>query len=65
MAVPRWRPGTEVRAVLRDGAEPWVAVGHRLGIVELLPTEHEDDVVGHLGPGRPRPGLGPAERAGG
>ena len=27
-----------------------VAVGFSLGIVELLPREHEDEVVGHLGP---------------
>lgn len=45
----RWRgPAHEVRAVLETGS--WVAVGHRLGIVELVRTEAEDAVVGHLGP---------------
>ncbi len=41
-------PAHEVRAVLRT--EAWVAVGFRLGILELIPTEREDEVVGHLGP---------------
>lgn len=46
----RWHggPDHEVRAVLRT--EPWVAVGYRLPVVELLPTSREGDVVGHLGP---------------
>jgi endonuclease-8 len=45
----RWTgPGHEVRAVLTTA--PRVAVGYRLGITELLPTKHERNVVGHLGP---------------
>jgi endonuclease-8 len=45
----RWRgPGFQVRAVLRT--EPWVAVGFRLAVCELLATEREHEVVGHLGP---------------
>ena len=45
---PWRRPAHQARVVLRtDGA---VAVGFSLGIVELLPTEREDDAVGHLGP---------------
>ena len=45
----RWRgPDFQVRAVLRT--EPWVAVGFRLAICELLPTAREQEVVGHLGP---------------
>lgn len=46
----RWTggPGWQVRAVLRT--EPWLAVGYRLPVVELLPTDREADVVGHLGP---------------
>jgi endonuclease VIII len=45
----RWRgPDFQVRVVLRT--EPWVAVGFRLGICELLPTAREHEVVGHLGP---------------
>ena len=45
----RWRgPNFQVRAVLET--EQWVAVGFRLAKVELLPTEEEHEVVGHLGP---------------
>jgi formamidopyrimidine-DNA glycosylase len=45
----RWRgPGFQVRVVLV--AEPWTAVGFRLGICELLATDREHEVVGHLGP---------------
>jgi endonuclease-8 len=45
----RWRgPGHEVRAVLET--ERWVAVGFRLGVVELLPTARESEVIVHLGP---------------
>ena len=38
----------DVRAVL--GAGVWTAVGHRLGMLDLVTTGEEDDVVGHLGP---------------
>lgn len=45
----RWRgPGHEVRAVL-EAAER-VAVGFRLVTVELIATDREADVLGHLGP---------------
>lgn len=45
----RWRgPGWQVRLVLET--EPWVAVGFRLGVLDVLPTSQEDEVVGHLGP---------------
>jgi formamidopyrimidine-DNA glycosylase len=45
----RWRgPDFQVRVVLRTA--PWVAVGFRLGVCELLPTAAEQEVVGHLGP---------------
>lgn len=46
----RWTggPDWQVRVVLQT--KPWVAVGYRLPVVELLPTEREADVVGHLGP---------------
>ena len=45
----RWRgPGWHVRVVLET--EPWVAVGFRLGVVDVFPTSKEDEVVGHLGP---------------
>ena len=45
----RWgKPGHLARVVLDAGDVS--AVGFQLGIVELLPREREDDVVGHLGP---------------
>ena len=53
----RWRvrPATDrvpqahqIRLVL--GNDTWQAVGYQLGIVEVLATAKEDDVVGHLGP---------------
>lgn len=45
----RWRhPGFQARAVLRT--EEAEAVGFLLGILEVVPREREDDVVGHLGP---------------
>jgi endonuclease-8 len=46
----RWRGGPqhEIRAVLETA--PWTAVGYRLPVLELLATDDEDSVVGHLGP---------------
>ena len=45
----RWRgPHRLVRAVLET--DKWVAVGFRLGVVDVFPTSREEDVVGHLGP---------------
>jgi len=45
----KWRgPGFQVRAVFET--DDRVAVGFRLGIVELLSTDEEHRVVGHLGP---------------
>jgi endonuclease-8 len=45
----RWRgPGHQVRAVLET--EDRVAVGFRLGICDLIATDKEHEVVGHLGP---------------
>lgn len=45
----RWgKPAHLARVVL--AAEGRTAVGFQLGIVELLPRDREDDVVGHLGP---------------
>jgi endonuclease-8 len=46
----RWAggPAWQVRAVLENAT--WQAVGYRLPVIELLPTDREDDVVGHLGP---------------
>ena len=45
----RWpRPAHQARVVLETEAK--VAVGFSLGVVELLPTDAELGVVGHLGP---------------
>jgi endonuclease VIII len=46
----RWRggPAWQVRIVLET--EPWLAVGYRLPVVELLPRDREVDAVGQLGP---------------
>jgi Formamidopyrimidine-DNA glycosylase len=46
----RWRggPGHQIRIVLTN--EDAVAVGYRLHDVALLPTNREDEVIGHLGP---------------
>lgn len=45
-----WRggPAHQVRIVL--GNAHWVAVGYRIPVIELLPTDREHEVVGHLGP---------------
>ncbi|MBO3746522.1 Fpg/Nei family DNA glycosylase [Streptosporangiaceae bacterium NEAU-GS5] len=40
--------GDVVRLVL--GNTEWLAVGHKLGMVDLVATDREDSVVGHLGP---------------
>jgi endonuclease-8 len=46
----RWtaRSADGVRAVLATDA--WTAVGHRLGMLDLVPTAAEGTLVGHLGP---------------
>ena len=45
----RWgKAGHTARVVLDTGEK--VGVGFQLGIVELVLREHEDQVVGHLGP---------------
>lgn len=42
------RPGHTARAVLEN--DEWQTVGYSLGILEVLPRDGEDSVVGHLGP---------------
>ncbi len=42
------RPAHQARVVLTTADKQ--AIGFSLGVVELLPTAEEDDVVGHLGP---------------
>ena len=51
----RWRggPDWQVRAVLVNA--DWQAVGYRLPVLELISTDAEDKVVGHLGPDLLRP----------
>ena len=46
----RWTGGADwqVRVVLENAQ--WQAVGYRLPVVDLLVTDDEDTVVGHLGP---------------
>ena len=45
----RWpRPGHTARVVLETADA--VAVGFQLGIVEIVPRDHEAEIVGHLGP---------------
>jgi endonuclease-8 len=44
----RWLRRADLRAAL--GTSTWAALGLRLGMLEVLPTAREGDVVGHLGP---------------
>lgn len=48
---PQW----QVRVAL--GTATWQAVGYRLPVLELLPTEAEHRAVGHLGPDLLRPDV--------
>ena len=45
---PWRRPAHQARIILSTA--DWVTVGFSLGIVEIVPTTDEDDVVGYLGP---------------
>jgi endonuclease-8 len=53
------RSASGIRAVL-ENAE-WTAVGHKLGMLDLVATAHEDELVGHLGPDLLGPGWDPVE----
>ncbi|MFC4945554.1 DNA-formamidopyrimidine glycosylase family protein [Pseudonocardia sp. GCM10023141] len=55
------RPGHEARAVLETAER--VAVGFLLHDLELLPTDQEDRLVGHLGPDLLDPTWGPDHAA--
>jgi endonuclease VIII len=48
-----------VRAILANAE--WTAVGHRLGMLDLVRTDAEDRLVGHLGPDVLGPGWDAAE----
>lgn len=55
-----WRaPSYQARAVLENGTT--IAVGFRLGVVELVDTREEDKIVGHLGPDPLAPQWDPEE----
>ncbi|MFO7690722.1 MAG: DNA-formamidopyrimidine glycosylase family protein [Cryobacterium sp.] len=45
---PWRRPAFQARIVLETA--DWVAVGFELGLLEIVPTRNETDIVGHLGP---------------
>jgi endonuclease-8 len=45
---PRWRHNPQLRALV--SAADWTALGMRLGVLDLVPTAREGDLVGHLGP---------------
>ena len=47
-ASERLRDSHRIRLVLAN--DTWQAVGYQLGMVEVLPTEQEQRVTGHLGP---------------
>jgi endonuclease-8 len=47
-AAARLSEGHKARLILAN--DTWQAVGYQLGVVEVLPTAKEEDVVGHLGP---------------
>jgi endonuclease-8 len=51
------RTASEVRAVLANAE--WTAVGHLLGMLDLVPTADEHRLVGHLGPDVLGPGWDP------
>ncbi len=53
-------PRSPVRAVLET--DDWLAVGFSLGMLDVVRTEHEDRLIGHLGPDVLGPGWD-AERA--
>ena len=55
----RGGPDWQVRVLLENA--DWQAVGYRLPVVELLPTDREAAAVGHLGPDLLGPDWDPAE----
>jgi DNA-formamidopyrimidine glycosylase len=55
----RYAQSHTIRLLLANAE--WVAAGYQLGITEILRTEHEDQVVGHLGPDLLDPDWGEAQ----
>jgi endonuclease-8 len=52
----------KIRAVLVN--DEWTAIGHDLGMLDLVSTDAEHGLIGHLGPDVLGPGWDPAEAAG-
>ena len=55
---PRWLRNPGLRAVV--GSAEWTALGLRLGMLDLVPTGRESELVGHLGPDLLGPDWDPA-----
>ena len=53
------RSASGTRAVLTTAE--WTAVGHKLGMLDLVATDREHELVGHLGPDLLGPGWDPAQ----
>jgi endonuclease-8 len=58
-ASERVRESYRIRLILANAV--WQAVGHQLGIVEVVPTAQEDRITSHLGPDLLGPDWDPAE----
>jgi len=56
---PRGHPAHMIRAQL--GNSEWLATGYRVHDLQLVPTDREDDLVGHLGPDLLGPGWDATE----
>jgi endonuclease-8 len=56
----KWRrPAWQARAILE--VPGWTTVGFQLGVLEIVPRENEDDIVGYLGPDILSPTWDPGE----
>jgi endonuclease-8 len=53
----RPRAEHEIRAILAN--PEWTTIGHHLGMLDLVATDREDTLVGHLGPDILSPGWDP------
>ena len=58
-AAARLSEGHRARLILAN--DDWQAVGYQLGVVEVLATSREEEVVGHLGPDLLGPGWDAAD----
>jgi endonuclease-8 len=55
----RPRAAHKIRAILAN--DEWTTIGHDLGMLDLVATDREDTLVGHLGPDVLAPDWDPAE----